>query len=64
VWLNLNERLLDRSAHRSENNIRMNLKEIGYESMDYSCAPQDRYQWYDLVNMLREGEELLDLRSD
>jgi hypothetical protein len=37
---------------RWEDNIRMNVKEIGYESVDWILMGQDRDQWWAVVNMV------------
>jgi hypothetical protein len=44
------KRPLVRQWHRWENNIRMNLKEIGWEIVDWMHLSQDRDQWWILVN--------------
>jgi hypothetical protein len=35
-----------------EDNIRMDLRDIGWGGMDWIYLAQDRYQWRALVNML------------
>ena len=39
-----------RSRHRWEDNIVMNLQEMGCGSMDWINLPQDRDKWWALVN--------------
>jgi len=56
-WLeNLKERdqkrSLGRPMHRWKDNIRMNLREIGCEGVDWMHLAQDREQWWALVNMV------------
>jgi hypothetical protein len=46
------ETLLRRPRHRWEDNIRMELKEIGWESVDWIHVAQDRDCWGALVNMV------------
>jgi hypothetical protein len=41
-----------RPRHRSEDNIRMDLREIGSEGVDWMHLAQDRDQWWALVNMV------------
>ena len=41
---------LGRSRHRGEGNIRMNLKEIGINPMNWVYSAQDRDYWRALVN--------------
>jgi hypothetical protein len=40
----------ERPKHRWENNIKIVLKEIGYEGVDWIHVAQNRDQWWDLVN--------------
>jgi hypothetical protein len=35
---------------RREDDIKMNLKEIGYEDVDWIQLAQDRVQWQNVVN--------------
>jgi hypothetical protein len=42
---------LGRCRHRWEDNIRMDLREIGWGGMDWIDLTQDRDQWRALVNM-------------
>jgi hypothetical protein len=44
--------LLGRNRHRWEDNIRMNLREIGWEDADWVYLAYDRHQWRALVNMV------------
>ena len=43
-------RPLGRPRHRWEENIMMNLQEVGYEGMDWIDRAQDRDRWQALVN--------------
>jgi hypothetical protein len=43
---------LGRPRRRWEDNIKMNLREIGWEGMDYIHLSQDRDQWRAFVNTL------------
>jgi hypothetical protein len=44
------KRPLGRSRHRWENGIRMDLRETGWESVDWIQLAQDRDRWRALVN--------------
>jgi hypothetical protein len=44
------KRPLGRHRRRWENNIRMDLREIGWSGMDWIDMAQDRDQWRALVN--------------
>ena len=44
------KRPLCRPMGRWENNIRMDLKEVGWEDVDWIHLPQDRGKWRALVN--------------
>jgi hypothetical protein len=44
------KRPLERSRRRWEDNIRTDLREIGWESVDWIHLAQDNYQWRALVN--------------
>jgi hypothetical protein len=46
------ERQLGRSRSRWEDNMRMNLREIGSEGLDWSHLSQVRDQWRALINMI------------
>jgi hypothetical protein len=39
-----------RPRHRWEDNIKMDLREIGFEGMDWAHLAQDRDRWRALVN--------------
>jgi hypothetical protein len=41
---------LESSRRRWEDNIRVDLREIGWVGMDWNDLAQDRYQWGALVN--------------
>jgi len=43
---------LGRPRHRWKDNIRMDLKEIGWEGVDWMHLVQDRDQWRALVNTI------------
>jgi hypothetical protein len=43
---------LSRLKHRWKHNIKMNLKEIVCEDVDWTHVAQDRVQWQTLVNMV------------
>jgi ribosome biogenesis protein Nip4 len=44
------KRSLRRPRHRKEDNIRMDPREIGWESMDWIHLAQGRDQWWAVVN--------------
>jgi hypothetical protein len=44
------KRSLGRRRHRWENNIRVDLKEIGWEGVDWIHLAQDRDRWRAFVN--------------
>jgi hypothetical protein len=44
------KRPLGRSRRRLEDNIKMDLREIGWGGMDWNDLAQDRDQWRALVN--------------
>jgi hypothetical protein len=44
------KRLLGRPRRRWEDNIRMDLQEVGYGGMDWNELAQDRDRWRALVN--------------
>jgi hypothetical protein len=46
------KRLLKRLSCIWEDNIIMDLREIGWEDVDWVHLTQDRDQWQDLVNMV------------
>ena len=41
---------LGRSRHRCDDNIKMDLQEMGCEGMDWIDVAQDRNRWWVLVN--------------
>jgi hypothetical protein len=41
-----------RCRHRLEDNIRMDLREVGWEGVDWTYLAQDRDHWWALVNKL------------
>jgi hypothetical protein len=43
---------LERTWRRWEDNIKMDIKEIGWEGVDWIHLAQHRYQWWVLVNMV------------
>jgi hypothetical protein len=45
-------RPLGRPRHRWEDNIKMDLREIGFGDVDWINLSQDRYRWRALVNMV------------
>jgi hypothetical protein len=44
------KRAVGRFRHRSENNIKTDLSEMGWDGMDWNYLAQDRDQWMTLVN--------------
>jgi hypothetical protein len=44
------KRPLERPRRRCVDNIKINLREIGLDGMDWIDLSQDRYQWRALVN--------------
>jgi hypothetical protein len=46
------KRLLGRPRHRWVNNITVDLREIGWECVDWMHQAQDRDLWWDLVKIL------------
>jgi hypothetical protein len=44
------KRPLGRPKRRWEDNIRMDVREIGWEGVDWNYMPEDRDQWRGLVN--------------
>jgi hypothetical protein len=46
------KRPLERPRHRWEDGIRMDLRKIGWGSLDWIQLAQDRYRWWALVNMV------------
>jgi hypothetical protein len=51
-WESQKERPLGRTRHRWVDNIKMNLREIGWSGMDWIDLAQDRDPWRALVNMV------------
>jgi hypothetical protein len=49
------KRPLERSRHKWEDNIKINLRGIGWGDMDWIHLAQDRDQWRALVNMASHG---------
>ena len=47
------KRLLGGPIGRWEDNIKMDLQQVGYEGMNWIELAQDRYRWRALVNALR-----------
>jgi hypothetical protein len=43
-------RPLERPRSRWENNIKMDLREVGWGGMDWMNLAQDRNRWQDVVN--------------
>jgi hypothetical protein len=50
---------LGRPRRSWEDNIKMDLKEIGYEGMDWIEPAQDRDRWRALVNAVMNAENFL-----
>jgi hypothetical protein len=46
------KRPLGRSRHKRVNNIKMDLREIGWDGVDWIDMAQDRDQWWTLVNIV------------
>jgi hypothetical protein len=40
------------TRHRLEDNIRMDVREVGWEVVDWMHLAQCRHQWQSLVNMI------------
>jgi hypothetical protein len=49
-WLENLKRSCRKSRHRWEDNIRMDLREIGWEGIEWMHLDQDRDQWWALMN--------------
>jgi hypothetical protein len=43
---------LERPRHRWEDNIKMDLREIGWEGADWMHLAEDKGQWWDLLNVV------------
>jgi hypothetical protein len=54
VWELEGERAFGKFRCRSEDNIRIDLKERGYEVVDWMHLDQDRDQWRALLNTVME----------
>jgi len=50
VWKLEGKRSHGRPKHRWENNIRMDLREIGWKGVDWIYLAQDRDQWRAVMN--------------
>ena len=50
VWKPEGKRSLGRSRRKCENNIKINLQEVGYEDMEWIDLAKDRDRWRALVN--------------
>jgi hypothetical protein len=50
VGKSVGKRTVGRPRRREEDNIRMHLRKIGLESVDWMHLAQDRVQWRALVN--------------
>ena len=50
----------ERQRRRWEDNIKMNLQELGRGDMDWIDLAQDRYGWRELVNGFHKCGEFLD----
>jgi hypothetical protein len=46
------KRPLGRPGHRWEDNIKLDLQEVGFGGMDWIELPQDRDRWQALVNVV------------
>jgi hypothetical protein len=53
------KRLLGRPRRRWVDNIKMDLREIGWDGMDWIDLSQDRDHWRALVNMVRNAGNFL-----
>jgi hypothetical protein len=45
-------RALGRPRHRWENNMKIDLQEVGWGGMDWIDVAQNRYRWWVLVNVI------------
>jgi hypothetical protein len=52
VWRPEGKRSLGRPRHTLEDNIKMDLREIRIDGMNWICLAQDRVQWQAFVNMV------------
>jgi hypothetical protein len=46
------KRPLGRPRHRWEDNIKMDLRELGWEGVNWIHLAQDKDHWWDLLNMI------------
>ena len=46
------KRPLGRLRHRWEDNVKMDLQEVGFAGMDWIDLAQERYRWRALVNAI------------
>jgi hypothetical protein len=53
VWKPRGKRLFGRPMRRLEDNIKMDLQEVGWEDMDWIDLAQDRDRWRVLVNAVK-----------
>jgi hypothetical protein len=53
VWKPEGKRTLERPRHRWEDNIRMDLQEVGCGGMDWIGLAQDRDRWRAIVNSVK-----------
>jgi hypothetical protein len=51
-WWEIQKRPLERPTHRWQDNIKRNLREMGWGVMDWIHLAQDRDPWRALVNMV------------
>jgi hypothetical protein len=64
------KRPLGRPRHRWEDNIKMDLREIGIDGANWICLAQDRVRWRACVNTVmnlrvpKEGDIFFDKLSD
>jgi hypothetical protein len=61
------KRPFGRRRHRWKDNVKMDLREIGWEGVDWIHLAQDRYQWRTVMNTVKDGEFIYQLtfsRSD
>lgn len=52
VWKHERKRHLEIPGHRWQDNVKMDLKEIGWEDVDWFQLAQDDDQWQATVNMV------------
>jgi hypothetical protein len=51
-WIYLKGRARGKSKYRWEDNIKMDLRKIGWEVVDYGRLAQDRDKWQALMNTI------------